>query len=174
VIEQPEDMAQRKNCTYLKANSISASEFDRHEMCLIDMFEFMIGNTDWSVTEQHNILVLSYNPFEKPYAVPYDFDWSGLVNAPYAVPFPDLGLTSVTERLYMGYCRTPEEFEKVISVFNNKKQQLFDLVNTFNLLPEKERKKMCSYLDEFYKMINQKNAASKIFNNLCKEKRGSE
>ena len=168
VIEQPEDMALRTKANLLKATNVHPNEFDRKHMTLIDLFEFMIGNTDWSTTEPHNILIVSTNPFEKPLPVPYDFDWSGLVNAPYAVPMESLGLSSVTERLYMGFCRTPEEYKQAFEVFNQKKDSIYNLIQHFEYLPLKERNSMIRYLDGFFQIINSRNSAEKIFQNWCK------
>ena len=63
----------------------------------------MIGNTDWSVPNQHNCKVLSGMNIEHSdlgTIVPYDFDYSGLVDADYAVPYEGLALESVRERRY--------------------------------------------------------------------------
>lgn len=168
VIEQPEDLAARTKAELLKATNLHPNSFDRRHMTLIDLFEFMIGNTDWSTTEPHNIVIVSTNPFEKPLPVPYDFDWSGLVNAPYAVPMEHLGLSSVTERLFMGFCRTPDEYLEAFAVLNQKKESIYSLIQGFEYLPLKERNSMIRYLDGFYQIINSRNAAQKNFQNWCK------
>ncbi len=59
------------------------------------IFNYMIGNTDWSVPNQHNVRILSQSNAERPnlgIIVPYDFDYTGLVNADYAVPIEQLGI----------------------------------------------------------------------------------
>jgi hypothetical protein len=111
---------------------------------------------------------VSTNPFEKPLPVPYDFDWSGLVNAPYAVPMESLGLSSVSERLYMGFCRTPEEYQQAFDLLNQKKESIYKLIQQFDFMPLKERNSMIKYLDGFYQIINSRNAAEKVFQNWCK------
>jgi hypothetical protein len=168
VIEQPEDMAVRTKANLLKATNVHPNDFNRRHMTVIDLFEFMIGNTDWSTTEPHNIIIVSTNPFEKPLPVPYDFDWSGLVNAPYAVPMESLGLSSVSERLYMGFCRTPEEYQQAFDLLNQKKESIYKLIQQFDFMPLKERNSMIKYLDGFYQIINSRNAAEKVFQNWCK------
>ena len=69
-----------------------------------DFFEYMIANTDWSTTGQHNSKVIEL-PDHKKVPLPYDFDMAGLVNAPYATVNESLEIKSVQERLYRGYCR---------------------------------------------------------------------
>lgn len=168
VLEPPDDMANRTKGNLLSATNVHPNEFNRNHMTLIDIFQFMVGNTDWSTTEPHNILIVSTNPFQKPLPVPYDFDWSGIVNAPYAIPAESLGLRSVSERLYMGFCRTPDEFNHSFEVFNQKKEEIYKLIQEFEYLPVKDRSNMINYLDEFYRMINSSNAATRLFQNWCK------
>ena len=59
----------------------------------------MIGNTDWAVPNNHNVKLI-YDKERKlapPLVVPYDFDYSGLVDASYAVPNEVIGTEKVTE-----------------------------------------------------------------------------
>ena len=59
------------------------------------IFNYMIGNTDWSVPNQHNCKVLSDPNSARQnlgLIVPYDFDYCGIVNAPYAIPHEDFGI----------------------------------------------------------------------------------
>ena len=80
-------------------NKANATELATH-----DLFQYLIGNTDWSVIYGHNIVHLKEpDGFETP--VPYDFDFSGLVNASYAGPPPSLPIRSVRERVFRGFCR---------------------------------------------------------------------
>lgn len=50
--------------------------------------------------------MIAKTPTARPVAVPYDFDWASLVNAPYAIPNAKLDLESIHDRLYRGYLRT--------------------------------------------------------------------
>ena len=74
----------------------------------------MIGNTDWTVPVFHNnVLIISQGNLQglgSGIAVPYDFDYSGLVDANYAVPSDQLNLPSVLDRRYLGICRSEETF----------------------------------------------------------------
>jgi len=72
---------------------------------------YMIGNLDWSMRAGpagegccHNGRLLAGNgPYYTP--VPYDFDYSGLVDAPYAVPPDGFKISNVKSRVYQGYCK---------------------------------------------------------------------
>ncbi len=80
-----------------------------------NLFQFMIGNTDFSMRIQHNQRLFYIDGAYV--SLPYDFDYSGLVNAPYAVVGNiqnlDGNITDVTERLYKGYARDRALMEQV-------------------------------------------------------------
>ena len=83
------------------------------------IFEYMIGNTDWSMVYQHNVEMLYLN--SAAFAIPYDFDHSGIVNAYYAKPNPMLNIRSVRDRIYRGMCRKdPLIFEKMRQYYVSK------------------------------------------------------
>jgi hypothetical protein len=125
----------------------------------------MIGNTDWSVPAYHNIKLMRpvTDSVSFPYTIPYDFDFSGLVDAPYAIPKEDLGIASVRERLYRGLPRTSDEVQKALSIFREKKQAIKKLLMGFDLLSQRQREEMMDYVEEFYKTIESKRDAEKIF-----------
>jgi hypothetical protein len=125
------------------------------------IFFYMIGNTDWSVPNQHNCKILSpltYDGSGLGAIVPYDFDYSGLVDADYAIPHEDLGIQSVRERRYLGVCRSEDQFINALREFSEKKEQMYKVVNDFTLLKEKERKRMIGYLDSFYEGFDKRNS----------------
>jgi hypothetical protein len=106
------------------------------------IFNYMIGNTDWSVPNQHNCKVLTGTDYNYPglgVIVPYDFDYAGIINADYAVPYDGLGLKSVMERRYLGICRTTDEYNEALKVFKEKKTELYSVINEFKLLNERVR-----------------------------------
>lgn len=116
------------------------------------MFQYMIGNTDFSLAGRHNIKLLKSNdPLSVSLIpVPYDFDYSGIVNASYAVPREELGLKSITERYFLGPCRSIDDYLAVINMLQAKKEEIYNLINSFEYLPESERKTVIKYLDGFY------------------------
>jgi hypothetical protein len=121
----------------------------------------MIGNTDWSVPINHNVTILSQGLSENPnlgIIVPYDFDYAGLINADYAVPFEGLGLKSVLERRYLGICRRQEIFMNDLKEFPDKKEELVKVINDFPYLNTKTKKEMISYLESFFKDFDKRNS----------------
>ena len=81
----------------------------RARLPLTFVFQYLIGNTDWSLvtadTEEHcchNIDLFELGGHTL--LVPYDFDLAGLVDASYAKPDPEIKIRSVRTRRYRGYC----------------------------------------------------------------------
>src|SRR5256712_1991946 len=107
-IEDDDAMARRAGAQGVEPKGVSQLDTDVEHTGLTAMFEYLIGNTDFSVGGLHNI-VLIRDSAGTVFAVPYDFDWSGVISTSYAVPDPRLRIKSVRERLYRGYCRTPEQ-----------------------------------------------------------------
>ena len=60
------------------------------------IFQYLVGNGDWSHTHFHNVKLMRVG-FEY-FPVPYDFDFTGFVDAPYATPPEGSGLDGVRDR----------------------------------------------------------------------------
>lgn len=165
LIEDVDDMAKRNQCIEWKGVNLHPERTDRKQMTLLAIFEYMIGNTDWSVAVNHNIrlIQLKENPASMPFAVLYDLDWSGIVNTDYAVPDPLLNTESVKERVYRGFPRTLEEINDALDIFKAKKDEIYALINGFEPLDGKSKKSMTSYLDDFYKLINSPKSVKSVF-----------
>lgn len=168
-IEPIAELEKRMNAKELKAKNIHPELTDRKLINLLAIYQYMIGNTDWSVRTPHNIKLLSRDSLQKPVAIPYDFDFAGMVNTPYAHHPEFLKLNSILIRSYYGYYRTYPELEENIKIFRDKRNDIYELVNNFNLLSEKERKITIKYFEQFNKIINDKKKASKEFIENCRK-----
>jgi hypothetical protein len=165
VIENVDALAKRNQCKEVDNVKILPEATDRDQMTLLALFEYMIGNTDWSVPNNHNIKLLQpkKNKTAKPYAVPYDFDNCGLVNPDYAVPDPIMGIESVVQRVYRGFPRTLPELKATIQVYNQQKEKIYSLVKNFQPLNTPVKKDLIRYLDEFYETINEEKEVKYVF-----------
>ena len=165
LVEDVKDLAKRNSCKDMKDEKVPARSTDRNQMMLASVFEYMIGNTDWSVPGNHNIRLIKPkgDSTAVPYIVPYDFDFSGLVNTGYGAPDERLGLETVKDRLYRGLPITKDELAPVLDNFNQKKAAIYATINSFNLLTPTSKKEMTSYLDGFYLTINNPKEAQKAF-----------
>ena len=155
-IEDIDVMAKRNGCKELNNIAVNQRDTEREHMALVDIFQYMIGNTDWSVPNYHNIKLIQKRgeSSSAPYAIPYDFDYAGLVNAYYAVPSEILNIEKVTDRLYRGYPRSMEELQIAIAVFNKQKEGIYKMIASFEPLTDRYKKEVTDYIDEFYRIIN--------------------
>lgn len=165
LLEDIADVAKRNNCLAWKEKKLNTELTDRRQMTIVALFEFMIGNTDWAVSVNHNtrLVVLARDTFSKPFVVPYDFDYSGLVNTDYAAPDEKLEIENVTQRLYRGFARTMPELEAALDTFRLLKNDIYAIINHCSGLTQKNKETMTGYLDGFYDVINNKRFVKSLF-----------
>lgn len=128
--------------------------FDGPHIDRISLWEFAIGNTDWSVSALHNIVIYrdstgGYRP------VAYDFDWTGLVNPRYAFPNATLGIRSIRQRLHRGPCRTAEQWAPTIAHFQARRATIDSIWSTPE--PGQDPRRLAEakrYLDEFWNILD--------------------
>ena len=148
--------------------SLKPQQTERDAFLHMAIFQYLIGNTDWSTQYQHNIKLLLTDSNAVPITVPYDFDHSGIVNTTYARPAEELQLRSIRERRYRGYCISDlKVFEAVITRYNQLKNDIYKIYTSCTLLDEKYIKSTLQYLDEFYATINNSKAWQKEFGYPC-------
>ncbi len=123
-----------------------------------DFFQYLIGNTDFSSTYQHNEKLM-FVKGRNAIPVPYDFDMSGLVDAEYAVVSQiqgqGLGITDVRQRLYRGFKRELALFEEVRQQYISKKDEFMAILEEMKPLfkSEKAFENTHSYLVEFFEIL---------------------
>ncbi len=112
------------------------------------VFQYLIGNHDWGVANQRNIKIIKKGT--EFYSIPYDFDFSGIVGAPYARANTALGIKTRNDRIYLGLDQNLDHLEKQTELFKAKKAVLFKTIREFKLLDYSARKDMIAYLELFY------------------------
>ncbi len=168
IIESEKFLAARMGGKMLKNKKIHAENTDRTMVDRVSIFQYMIGNLDWSVKENHN-MKMCYVAGASPYCIPYDFDLTGIVNTEYALPPEMLAVNSVRDRLFRGYCRSAEEFEEAFKEFRTIKQDLYALYTESELLSEKYVNSTVKYLDDFYETINNPKLVKRDFLKKCRK-----
>jgi hypothetical protein len=93
----------------------------------VALFQYFIGNTDFSIYARHNMVLVDSSD-RGVVAVPYDFDWSGLVSAPYATPDASLGTRTVRDRLYRELCRPGVDFQAYFAHYQSKRAEIEALI----------------------------------------------
>ena len=152
---EPEDiMVKRLGAFPFKQDRFGISLTEAYNTDLMSIFQYMIGNSDYSITGRHNLKLIIKNEDlqQQIIPIPYDFDYSGLINAQYAVPGEELGIKSVTDRYYLGLCRNEEQYDTVIDYMFERKEEILDLFISCEYLSNNANKSAIAYLEEFYKM----------------------
>lgn len=163
LIEPDEELAKRINGELVERSTMRSTFLSDEPHQIMGIFEYMIGNTDWSIGNSHNLKFVKVDEYDRLTPVPYDFDYSGLVNTDYAVPFHTLGLESVTERLYRGIECTQSEIPLRTEIFKAKEEEILEYVRNFPLLDNYTRREAAGYLEEFFEILHNDRRARDTF-----------
>ena len=161
-LEDDDDVARRMDGRIMDLPRAKFKDVDADLMTLTSAFEYMIGNTDFSIYALHNYVLVRLQD-RKTYAVPYDFDMSGLVNASYAIPDKAFGLKTVKDRYYRGPCRPLEEVEPILAQFRTQKANILALFESLPDLSREQRKDAKDYLEDFFRDLDRPNDVKRIF-----------
>lgn len=167
MIEPDDAFADRIGAEEIKQKYLFQDSTRYQHMSRLAMFQYFVGNTDWAVSTLHNIKLFSTDPDKPPYAIPYDFDWCGVINTIYARPQPDFELESVSDRLFRGYCRTREQLQVQFDYFKAKKNEIYSLYENFDILRKRQRKDALNYYDDFYDIIDNEGMVRVEFMENC-------
>ncbi len=148
-------MAGRNQCTEIENISLGMAQIQKENMALFSLFQYMIGNVDWSMNAYHNVKVLlgQEDLLQLLYLIPYDFDYSGLVNAPYAINSRDERISLITDRMFVGLCFTKEEYSKAMHTFIEQEKAFYDLIEQNAYLEKEKKEEVIEYLREFFNEI---------------------
>jgi hypothetical protein len=173
LIEDIDDAAKRLDATPQKNRRIHPKLQNDTSAARLYLFEYLISNTDWSVVYQHNMKLIMKPPNIFIY-LPYDFDMSGFVDAPYStvsqIGDQQLPIRHVRQRLYRGYCIAPGAMEYVRQEFLSKKEMLLLIPPKYgSQLSPNNLKNINGYLNEFFKIVADKDLFKKRITNWCRE-----
>jgi hypothetical protein len=168
LLEEPKAIAARLGGKVVEEKGATASDLDPDLDALLGVFQYMIGNTDFSIAGLHNVeLLLKDDGNVLPIA--YDFDFAGAVNARYAVPDSSLRIPNVRRRLFRGYCVDTASYAKAFALFIEKKPQIYALYNDEigKLIDGGTVKETLRYFDEFYDTISDPRSARRSIIEPC-------
>jgi hypothetical protein len=151
-LEDDEQLAQRLHGRLLETPVSNTMSFDQDALFQFFVFQYMIGNTDWSFGNQHNVKMLRPNA-GKVIPIGYDFDYAGLVGALYAVPHESLPIKSVKERYYKGTDCTKQQVQALNTFFLDKKEDVIAYSQYFPFLEKDGHREIDTYLKEFFALL---------------------
>jgi hypothetical protein len=168
--EEPEDAAKRLGGKPFVLKGARGDDLDEDARAMFGVFQYFIGNTDFSVTQLHNVLLIQKDSiFGSAFPVARDFDWTGAVDAKYAFPDYRLPIKHVKQRLMKGDCASKTAFDSVFATFREKKDAIYALYHDSLATPMKPDrvKDTLDYFDEFYKEINNPRVAQRNIIGAC-------
>ena len=176
VIEDDDDVAKRNGMHFIKTGDISSDDIDHRAQNFINVFQYLVGNTEFSLVRAepgeyccHNIDLMSATKGAPFAPVAYDFDFAGLVNAPYAAPNPRFEIKNVRQRLFRGLCANNELLPETVQRFIDNREAIYGVVDNLELLSSKSRRDVTRYLAEFYERISQPESVNASFVKTCND-----
>lgn len=165
LIEDSGDMARRNNRAEIQVRSreVASTQLDPQQAAIVGLFQYMLGNLDWDMVEGsdaedccHNgkLFAATATSRERVVPVPYDFDYSGFVNASYATPPQGFSTQNVRQRVYRGYCRYNEQAQAAAELFRSRRAQIFAVIDGETRLTTARRNGARGYIEDFYEVLD--------------------
>lgn len=173
LIEHRDRMSRRLGEPAIRIDRTSVAALDPEYTNLVSIYHYLIGNTDYSpiaaakgetCCHNHELFGKKGQPI---LSVPYDFDQSGIVNAPHAGPNPRFDLRDVRQRLYRGRCVNNQHLDATIAYVVEKKPEMYALINELEGLSKSSRRGTISYVGQFYKTIENPKSVQRRLVKAC-------
>lgn len=135
------------------------------------IFNYMVSNWDWSIPGQHNVKILlpiSYAAGSLAIAVPYDFDNTGIVNAEYAVPPPNVPIDNIRQRLFWGLRRSKEVYREDLGEFSNHKAKIYSVINDCPYLSKNSKKDITLFMDGFFDKLEKPRSLDNLLDDFLR------
>lgn len=174
-LEDLDDVAHRNGLKQVHApERIPVSYLSPADAAHFALFEEMIGNHDWSMRAGptghdccHNAELIGAAAPGQTIPVPYDFDFSGLVSAPYAGPPPELDIADVRQRFYRGYCPHNGAVVAAAAQMLQQQAQIVGVLNKVPGLDPRLQQRAATYLQGFFAEISDPGKMNSRILNHC-------
>jgi len=169
ILEETDAVGRREGLEEVEKPTDMVSKLNPDHALQLSMFQYMVGNTDWHLSIGHNMKYYKdpESDAHQLWAIPYDFDLTGMVKAVYAAPRGDLGQKNVKDRKFIGNTPTEDRLQKVILHFKSRKEELYQVVEAFEYLKKKDKKEIIQYLDDFFETVNNPEKVRECFIDEC-------
>lgn len=153
LVEDDEETAKRLNGEEAEQYGMPADSMIVNQAALVAMFQYMIGNTDWDMSMMRNVRFVRSKENNKILVVPYDFDFSGFVAAPYASPASESGLASVRDRYLMANGISKDALRRAAQRLRSAKGEFYNICRS-KYLSRESSMQLIDYLESFYEQID--------------------
>lgn len=173
LIESHRELAARIGGEVSTIGGVPYARLNSHQTSLVYVFNYLIGNADWSLVRGagedvccHNVHLIEKNG--GLYPIPYDFDLSGLVNASYAKSNSTVGTTRVTQRVYRGYCKLPmDRVVPALEEITALRDSIMTLVEQSPVAGSEDTDARVRYIDDFFEAAEDFEKLLKQFDGDC-------
>jgi hypothetical protein len=149
LVEDEEELAARLKANPVDQYGIEPDSLNTNQAALTVMFNYMIGNTDWEIAMMRNVRLFQSFEGGKVFTIPYDFDFSGFVSAPYSSPSSESGLKTVRDRFLMSSGLKPESLKRAAKILKNLSPELIEICK-LKQLDRDEQNNIIAYLQIFF------------------------
>ena len=171
LIEPKDQLVQRVGVPTVELERVFVPDLKPAFTNLTSLFHYFLGNTDFSQiysetgdTCCHNQVLFS-NANGSYFSIPYDFDMSDFVGAEHSSPSSRFSASKPRRRLHRGWCANNAQLPASVDIFNEKRGEIDELINTTELLSKVKRKSLLRFIDKFYKSVE---SAKEIEKNIVK------
>ena len=173
LIESRDRLAHRLGFAASEAKTVATSEMDADHRTLMEVFQFLIGNTDFSFHADRGDERCCHNAEQfvdadgTHYPIPYDFDLAGLLNKPDARPAPGHGIDRVIDRAFIGICRSPAEFERVLDRLRERRAEIDGLLEAQPDIRPRKKRLTAQFLERFWSTLEDEQRVRRAFVDAC-------
>jgi len=149
-LEPTEELANRLEGTEVETYGMTMDQLEPRNSLEMRAFQYLIGNSDWDVPSLRNIKLIRHDATGDLFAIPYDFDLAGWVDATYAVPNTNMGQLDVRDRIFHGDYPTPEAWNECILRLERTRSDVEAMIQSQDELSAASRRQLHMYLETFF------------------------
>lgn len=162
LLEDEEETVARMNGVLIEQYGTAPDSLIMNQAALVSVFQYMIGNTDWETSMLRNVRLIKSPASGKILVIPYDFDFSGLVSAPYSSPSSESGLKTVRDRFMMANGIPTEHLKRAVRGIKDKKKDILNICRS-KYLPNEASDQIIAYLETFFQQIEETEEVPTLF-----------
>jgi hypothetical protein len=157
-LEDFDDVAKRNGMTAAHMGSlVPLGQLEPTSAARFAVFEYMISNYDWSMRAGpqgdeccHNGRLMTDRAGGPLTTVPYDFDFSGLVDAPYAGPPEGVPVDNLRQRNYRGYCTHIAQARAIAAEIGPRRSEFLGVFAAIPGLDPRSQGRASSFISGFF------------------------
>jgi hypothetical protein len=168
-VENKKALADRLGGTLIEEKSPVYAETETEEAITakLYLFQYLLGNRDWDIAMKKNIKIVKTTE-DEVIPVPYDFDFTGWVNAPYTTAYMGDLADDFEYRAGRKFCLPDDAWQAHIQHFIDKKAEILNLIANFEYFNKREKASLIDYVESFFEEIKKPQKAHELFGEGCR------